>query len=309
MTGPMQIVVTGATGFIGTAIVPALRAAGHAVTVLSRDAGRARQALGDVTCVAADLQSPGAWTAALAGAGAVIHLAGEAIAGGRWDARRKQLLRDSRVETTRTLVEAITALPPASRPAALISASGADYYPFAPDDEFDDDEVTEADPPGDSFLARLCRDWEAEARAAEPLGVRVACMRTGIALGRGGPVAKLAAPFKLFVGGRVGSGRQWVSWIHRDDAAAVYATAATDDRYTGPINLVTGSVRNAELSAALGQALHRPSWLPVPGFALRAALGEMADHVLHGRRVVPARLRALGFTWRHPRLADALTQI
>ncbi len=306
------IVVTGATGFIGTALVPALRAAGHSVTVLSRDADRARRALGDVTALTADLQSAGSWTSALAGAAAIVHLAGESVSARRWDAREKQRLRDSRVETTRTLVEAIAALPAASRPRALIASSGIDYYPFAADGratEFDDDEVTEADPPGDSFLARLCRDWEAEARAAERLGVRVVCMRTGMVLGPGGALARLTTPFRLFAGGPIGSGRQWVSWIHRADAVRAYAAAVADDRYTGPINLVTDSVRNAEFARALGAALGRPSWLPVPAFALRAMLGEFADYVLHGRRAVPARLRALGFTWTYPTLGEALAGI
>jgi uncharacterized protein len=312
MTVAGPLVVTGATGFIGAALVPALRAAGHPVTVLSRDADRARRALGDVTAVTADLQTAGPWTSALAGAAAIIHLAGEPVAGRRWDARIKQRLRDSRVETTRTLVEAIAALPAASRPRALITSSGIDYYPFAPDTrdtEFDDDEVTEADPPGDSFLARLCRDWEAEARAAEAHGVRVACMRTGMVLGPGGALARLTTPFRLFAGGPIGSGRQWVSWIHRDDAVRAYAAAVADDRYTGPINLVTDSIRNADFARALGAALHRPSWLPVPVFALRVALGELADYALHGRRAVPTRLRALGFTWTHPTLAEALAGI
>jgi uncharacterized protein (TIGR01777 family) len=134
-------------------------------------------------------------------------------------------------------------------------------------------------------------------------------MRTGMVLGPGGALAKLTTPFRLFVGGPIGSGRQWVGWIHRDDAVRAYLAAVTDERYAGPINLVTDSVRNADFARALGTALGRPSWLPVPGFALRAALGELADHALHGRRVVPARLRALGFTWIHPTLAEALARI
>lgn len=302
----MKLVVTGATGFVGAALVAALRARGHAIIALSRDAARAHAALGDVTTVTADLQHPGPWTAALAEAAAIVHLAGEPIAARRWDAQHKQRLRDSRVESTRTLVEAIAALPAAARPRALISASGADYYPFAPDTEFDDDEVSERDASSDSFLGRLCRDWEAEARAAEGLGVRVVCMRTGLVLGPGGALAKLTTPFKLFVGGRIGSGRQWVSWIHRDDAIRAYATALEDERYAGPVNLVTASVRNVELARALGQALGRPSWLPVPGFALRATVGEFAEYLLYGRRVVPARLRELGFTWTLSTLEDAL---
>jgi uncharacterized protein (TIGR01777 family) len=306
MAEPRKIAVTGATGFIGSALVAALRAAGDAVVVLSRDADRARQQLGDVIAVTADLQRAGPWTSAIAGCAAVVHLAGEPIAGRRWDARQKQRLRDSRVEATRTLVEAIAALSAGSRPRVLISASGTDYYPFAPDTEFDDDEVTESAGPGDSFLARLCRDWEAEARAAEALGLRVASMRTGMVLGPGGALAKLTTPFRFFLGGPIGSGRQWVPWIHRGDAVRAFIAALSDDRHTGPINLVTDSVRNAELSQALGKALGRPSWLPVPGFALRGVLGELADYALHGRRVVPKRLRELGFVWTYPNLAEAL---
>jgi uncharacterized protein len=260
-----------------------------------------------IELVEAQLESPGAWCDALDGADAIAHLGGEPIAARRWDARQKQKIRDSRVESTRTIVEAIAGL--AHRPRALVTASGVDYYAFtASDTEFDDDEVTEADPPSDTFLGRLCRDWEAEARAAEEYGLRVACMRTGLVLDRdGGALARMRRPFELCAGGRIGSGRQWVSWIHRDDAVAAYATALADDRYRGPINLVTESTRNAELARQLGKALHRPSWLPVPAFALRAVVGgELAESLLHGRRVVPARLRALGFTWTHPTLADAL---
>jgi uncharacterized protein (TIGR01777 family) len=303
----MRVLITGGTGFLGTAMVAALRARGDALVVVSRDAQRAR-ALGDVAAVEADLQSPGPWTSALAGADAVIHLAGEPVAARRWTAQQKQMLRDSRVETTRVLVEAIGAAPADQRPRALITASGSDYYPFAPDNEFDDDEVTERDGPGDSFLARLCRDWEAEAHGAERHGVRVVCMRTAMVLGPGGALAKLVTPFKLFVGGRIGSGRQWVPWIHRDDAVRAYLAALDDERYTGPINLVTESVRNAELSRAIGKALHRPSWLPVPAAALRVAVGEFADYLLHGRRMVPARLRELGFTWTRPVLETAVAE-
>ncbi|HET7500714.1 MAG TPA: TIGR01777 family oxidoreductase [Kofleriaceae bacterium] len=302
----MKIAITGATGFVGVALVEALRARGDAITVLSRDPGHARAVLGEVTAVAADLAAAGPWTAALAGADAIVHLAGESLAARRWSARQKQRIRDSRVESTRTLVEACAALPAAQRPRALITASGVDFYPFAAEATFDDDEVTEADPPGDSFLARLCRDWEAEARAAERAGARVVCMRTGIVLGPGGALARMATPFRLFAGGRIGSGRQWVAWIHRDDVVRGYAAALSDERYAGPINLVTQSVRNAELASALGRALGRPSWLPVPEVALRAALGEFADYVLAGRRVVPRRLTELGFTWTRPTLDDAL---
>ena len=305
----MKTVVTGATGFVGTALIEALRARGDAITVLTRDAGRAKAKLGDyVTAVTADLETPGAWVSALSGADAIVHLAGESVGAKRWDAREKQVIRDSRVEATRTLVEQIATLPVEKRPRVLVCASGGDYYPFAMDtDDFDDDEVTESDPAGDSFLARVCRDWEKEAHGAEAHGLRVVCMRSGIVLGHGGgALDKLVTPFKLFVGGRIGSGRQWFSWIHRDDAVAAYVAATTDERYRGGVNLVAGSVRNAQLAAELGSLLHRPSWLPVPGFAVKLAAGEFAEYILKGRRIVPKKLRALGFPFRYPDLAEAL---
>jgi uncharacterized protein (TIGR01777 family) len=303
----MKIVITGATGFIGVPLVAHLRSRGDEVIALSRDVDRAKARLPDVKVVRAELETPGLWCDELSGADAIIHLAGESIGGKRWDARQKQLLRDSRVETTRTIVEAIAKAEP--RPRVLASASGADYYPFSLGlDDFDDDEVTESDPAGDSFLARLCKAWEHEALAAEALGVRVCLMRTGMVLGdRGGALARMTTPFKLFAGGRIGSGRQWMAWIHRDDAVAAYATALTDDRYRGPINLVTDSVRNVDFAKALGRPLHRPSWLPVPALAVRTAVGELSEYILNGRRVIPARLRELGFPWKHPDLAEALS--
>jgi uncharacterized protein (TIGR01777 family) len=302
----MKVVVTGATGFIGSELVPALCERGDSVVVLSRNGPHAKEHFGassskprDIEAVTADLEEPGAWTEALA-CDAIIHLAGESVAAKRWDAREKQILRDSRVETTRVIVEAIAKLP--QRPRVLVCASGADYYPF--DD--DEDEYTESAQPGDSFLARLCRDWEAEAREAEQYGVRVVCMRTGLVLGKGGGLEKMTTPFKFFVGGRIGSGKQWMPWMHIDDAVGAYVAAVHDDRYKGPINMVTDAVRNRDFARALGKAMHRPSWLPVPKFAGKAAAGELADYVLNGRRAVPAKLRALGFTWKQPELAEAL---
>jgi uncharacterized protein len=302
----MKVVVTGATGFMGSALVPALVRNGDEVLVLSRDGERAKAKLG-VPAVSANLEERGAWEQALAGAGALVHLAGESVAAKRLDARQKQLVRDSRVEVTRTIVEAIAAMPAADRPRALISASGTDYYPFAVEGPLDDDEVTEADPPSESFLGRVCRDWEKEARNAEPLGVRVALMRTGLVLGGGGgPLDKMTTPFKLFAGGKIGGGKQWVPWIHLDDAIAAYIVAIHDARYSGPINLVAGSVRNRELARAIGKALHRPAWLPVPGFALKLAVGELAEYLLNGRNVVPRRLDELGFAFAHRELAGAV---
>lgn len=302
----MKVVITGATGFIGSKIATRLVARGDTVVGLTRNVERAKAALPGVEFVRAELEQPGLWCDSLDGADAVINLAGEPIAGARWDARQKQLLRDSRVEATRTIVEALAKS--TARPRVLVSASGVDYYPFALGvDDFDSDEVTETDPAGDHFLARLCKSWESEALAAEKLGVRVCVLRTGLVLGHGGALPKMTTPFKRFVGGRLGSGRQWMSWIHIDDVVTAYITALTDARYAEPINLVAGSIRNGEFSTALGHAIHRPSWIPVPAIALRAALGEFAEVLLHGRRVVPKRLAELGFSYAYADLGRALT--
>ncbi len=305
---PGRVVITGATGLVGRPLVRALVADGHAVTALVRDAARARAAVGDgVELLAADLETPGPWCDTLAGAAAIVHLAGEPIAGKRWDARHKQRIRDSRVESTRVLVEHLAGVAAADRPGALITASGIDYYGFANRELDDDDPVPERAPPGDGFLSRLCEAWEDEASAAESLGLRVVRLRLGVVIGPGGALTKMTTPFKLFAGGRIGSGQQWFSWIHLDDAVAAFRAAVTDVRFTGPINLVApGTVRNRELARALGAALHRPSWLPVPGFALRAAVGELADYLLEGRRAVPAALEQLGFHFSHPDLAEAV---
>ena len=303
----MKVIVTGATGFLGKPLVAALRARGDSVTALVRDPARATTL--DAAIVQADLETPGPWQDALANHDAVVHLAGEPLAGKRWDARQKQIIRDSRVEATRTLVEGLAKLDRAARPRILVAASGADYYAYAPDrDDFDDDPVTEADPPSDSFLGRLCRDWEREAMAAPD--TRVVTMRTGVVLAKeGGALAKLVPAFKKFVGGRIGSGRQWFSWIHRDDAITAYLEALDDARYAGPINLVARSDRFADFAKALGKALHRPALFPLPSFALKAIVGEMAEALLHGRNVVPAKLTELGFVFTHPVLEAALAEL
>jgi uncharacterized protein (TIGR01777 family) len=316
----MNVVVTGATGFIGVPLVLDLVARGHHVVALVRDVEHARRrftrwrreppsAPVSIELVAADLESQGAWCDKLAGVDAIVHLAGEPVAGKKWDARQKQVIRDSRVESTRTIVEAIGRLEPARRPRALVTASGVDYYPFAYDQtDFDDDEVTEADAPGDTFLARVCRDWEHEALEAAKLGIRVACMRTGLVLGKGGGgLAELVRPFRFFVGGRIGTGRQWMSWIHLDDVVGAYVAAIEDERYRGPINLVTASIRNYDFARVLGQIMHRPAILPTPAFAVRIAAGkEFSESILQGRRVMPTRLRELGFAWQLPTLDRAL---
>jgi hypothetical protein len=309
----MKIGITGATGFIGQGLVRKLRERGDEVVAFSRDGERASKKLGGVRGVTADLETAGPWQAELAGLDALVHLAGESIGAKRWDARQKQVLRDSRVEATRVIVEGIAALPADQRPKALISASGADYYSFASGvGDFDDDEVTEKDPAGNHFLGRLCRDWEAQAFAAEAFGVRVTAMRTGIVLGAGGgALDKMATAFKYFVGGPIGSGRQWFSWIHVTDAVGAYLFALDTPTLQGPVNLVApGAVRQKQFAKALGRVMHRPSFMPVPGFALRAAVGaEFAEYLLEGRRVVPYALERAGFKFVHPTVDGALAAL
>jgi uncharacterized protein (TIGR01777 family) len=305
----MKIAVTGATGFVGVPLVTALRAAGHEIIALVRNRARASEKLPGVECVDAQLENQGPWCEVIGRVDAIAHLAGETIGGKRWDARQKQLIRDSRVESTRTIVEAIGALPEDKRPRTLVCASGTDFYPYAVGvGDFDDDPVTEDDPPADTFLGRLCRDWEKEANAARAFGVRVVSLRTGLVLGpHGGVLDRMKKPFQFFAGGRLGDGRQFMSWVSLDDAVGGYVASLTDARYEGPINLVTASTRNAELARALGHVLHKPSWVPVPTFAVKiAAGGELAESILNGRNVVPGKLRQLGFAWKQPTLEDAL---
>ncbi|HTM20615.1 MAG TPA: TIGR01777 family oxidoreductase [Kofleriaceae bacterium] len=314
----MRVLLTGATGFLGRPLVAALRARGHDVVVVSRDAAHARARLGaEVTVVEAETAyAGGEWQDRIAGSTAVINLAGAGLGDRRWNAQWKQICRDSRIETTRYLVEGIAALSPADRPAVLVSASGTDYYPFAEDLAetsvrlTEDDDVTEKARPGDSFLARLCREWEAEARAAEASGVRVVLMRTGLVLGRGAALARMTAPFRFLVGGRLGPGQQWVSWIHIADAVAGYLFALDRTTLHGPVNLVAPDpVRQRDLARAIGKAMHRPALLPTPAFAVKAAAGELAEYILHGRRAVPAALQAAGFTWQFPALDAALADL
>jgi uncharacterized protein (TIGR01777 family) len=302
----MRVLITGATGMIGVPLVKVLKDRGDQVIALSRDAARAKAKLGDVTCVTAELENPGPWCDELGNADAVIHLAGEAAGDKRWDAQQKQRIRDSRTESTRVIVEAIGKLPVDKRPKILLSASGVDYYPYAIIGLGDEEDVTEIDPPGEEFLARVCRDWEKEAFVAESLGLRVAAMRIGLVLGAGLAMRRLTKPFRWFVGGRIGSGEQWLSWIDVRDVVSLFVKALDDERYRGPINAVTESVRQREFAKLVGKAVHRPSFMPAPGFGVKIIAGEFAEVILNGRRVVPAKLKKLGFVFEHADLAASL---
>lgn len=302
----MRVVVTGATGTIGQAVVRELLSKDHSVVALSRDATNASDLLGDQVDARAWLDPTGEPPPmeALSGANAVVHLLGEPISQ-RWsdDARRR--IHDSRVLSTRLLVGTLRKLPDESRPEVLVSQSATGFY--GPRDEHPVDEHAA---PGDGWLAELVVAWEREAAAAAD-AVRVAITRTGVVLSpRGGALAKMLPFFRLGLGGPVAGGQQYVPWVHLDDVAGALIACAEQQALSGPVNVVApDAASNAKLSRALGRALHRPAVLPVPGLALRVLYGEMSQLVTAGQRVFPARLIEAGYRFRHPSLDAALDDV
>jgi len=296
----MRVTITGATGLIGSRLVAELRGRGDEITVLSRDAARARESL-SVQAHDWDLYSESAPAAALSGRDAVVHLAGENVAQ-RWSDAAKRSIRDSRVEGTRHLIEGLRACD--AKPRVLISSSAIGYYGAHGDEPID----VEA-PPGRDFLAEVCVAWEREAQVAAELGMRVVQVRTGIVLdARGGALKTMLPPFRAGVGGPVAGGRQFMSWIHRDDVVGMIVAALDGGDWSGAINATAPEpVSNRDFSKALGRALHRPAIAPVPGAALRLLYGDMAEMVTNGARVLPAKPLVLGYVFRHPELDGALS--
>lgn len=301
----MKIVLGGATGFIGRPLVASLLEAGHDVVVLTRDPGRAPLPAGARAVRWDGASVTPEWAGELRDAGAVVNLAGASLGDGRWTEARKRVLRSSRIDANDAIVSAIEAIEPPARPATFVSASGIDYY-----GDRGDEIVTEESEPGTSFLAQLCVDWEAAARRAEPLGVRVVLMRTAVVFGKGASaLERLVLPFKLFAGGPLGDGRQWFPWVHLADAIGLYRFAIESERVTGPLNVVAPDVRRQkDLAAEVGKALRRPSWIPAPAFALKAALGQQAELILHGRRAEPRKALALGYQFEYAQLPEALRE-
>lgn len=296
MTSGARIAIAGSSGLIGTALVGHWRARGVEVLRLVR--GAARQT-GEI---AWDPARGRLDERALGGVTAVVNLAGANIAAGRWTARRKHDLRASRIDSTRTLVDAIGRM--SQKPNVLINASAVGYY-----GDRGDEIVTETSAVGTGFLAEVCRDWEAEALRAERWGVRVVVARLGMVLARhGGALAKLRPLFRFGLGGRLGSGRQWMSWIALEDAVRAFDQAAADERFGGAFNFTApGLVTNRRFTAALAQAVRRPAIVPVPAVLLRFAFGEMAEAtLLASTRAEPARLAAAGFSFLRPDIAEAL---
>ncbi len=293
----MRVVVTGGTGFLGRALVAALAGRGDEAVVVTRDPSRAEL-------------PPGArgtgWdglATAVDGADAVVNLAGETIAQ-RWTAAAKARIVGSRAQAAERVGAALRAAK--SPPAVLVNASAVGFY-----GNRGDEELTEASPAGSGFLAETTLAWERAAREAVPDGVRLVLLRTGFVLGEdGGGLSKMLIPFRLGLGGPLGSGRQWVPWVHRDDLVALLLAALDDARFEGPVNATAPApVPMKELAAALGRVLRRPAFAPAPAFAIRAAMGEMAALVLDGQRALPEKALALGFSFRFPDLEPALRDL
>lgn len=297
----MRVVVAGGTGFIGRRLVNRLLSLGHHVTILSRSAPSMGRSVGPEKKLAWDGYDTSTWKGSIEQANAVVNLAGTNLGGGRWTANRKRSIIDSRVLVTKSLVDAMRLHE--RKPSVFVSASAVGYYGNVMDGDVD-----ESSPNGTDFLSEVCRRWEGEALKAADLGVRVVTPRTGLVLDTGGgALPRLMLPFRLFVGGPLGSGQQWVSWIHADDEVNALVHLMDNSALEGAVNLTAPEpVRMKEFSALLGRVLKRPSWAPVPAFVLKLILGEMSEMVLTGQRVVPKRLLESGFRFRYERLDDAL---
>jgi uncharacterized protein len=304
----MRVFVTGGTGLVGSRLVKGLRGRGDTPVVLTRRPEAAKQKFGDGEVVEGDPMKAGPWQDAVDGCDAVVNLAGENIFAKRWNAAFKQMLVDSRLETTRNVVAALKRKPTRAdgQPKVLVQASAIGYY-----GPHGDEELTEDTPPANDFMAALCYDWEKAARAVEEAGVRCAIIRIGIVLDKeGGALAELITPFKLFVGGPVAGGRQYMSWVHHEDLTGLLLLGLDNPEAKGPINgTAPNPVTNREFGKALGRALHRPSFMPAPGFGLRVLLGEVAQIVTTGQRVLPRRALGLGYAFTHPTIDEALKQI
>ena len=297
----MKFFITGGTGFVGTSLSKQLAQMGHEISILTRSAKPRSGSDPAVTFVQGDPNAPGPWMEMLTAHDVVINLAGASV-NLRWTEENKKIIRNSRVLTTQHIVEALAAAPN-RQTKLLLSTSAIGYF-----GDRGDAELTDTSPPGQDFLGQLAQEWEAAALKAQDLGVRVAITRFGVVLGRGGGfLEKLVPVFKTYLGGPVGSGRQWFSWIDQSDQIRAFLFVLDNPNLQGPINFTAPQpVRNAELAKALGQVLNRPSWVPTPAFMVKMVLGEFAQVVLGGQKVLPEKLLAAGFTFEYPTIEAAL---
>jgi uncharacterized protein (TIGR01777 family) len=305
----MRIIVTGGTGMIGRALTASLAADGHEVIILTRSPGQVRGMPANVRAAAWDGASADGWGELADGATAIVNLASENIGGerfipDRWTAERKRSIRQSRIDAGHAVVEAVKNA--AVKPQVVVQISGTDYY-----GNHDSGRFTESDPPGDSFLASVAVDWEASTTPVEDYGVRRPVLRSGAVLTtQGGMLTRVLFPYRFFVGGPLGSGRQWWSWIHLDDLVRAIRFAVEQPGAHGPINVVAPeNLQNRDFGKTVARVLGRPHYFPIPGLALRAALGEVATLVLDGRYVIPKRLQEMGFEFQFPTLEAALRDL
>ena len=298
----MNIFMTGGTGFVGTYLTKRLIAEGHKVTILTQPLGDAALKITGLTYLAGNPTIKGKWQESVKEHDVIINLAGASIFS-RWTPEQKKILRESRIETTRNLV---SALPDNAKNITFFSTSAVGYYGFHADEE-----LTENMPAGDDFLAKLAYDWEQEALNAQAKGTRVVITRFGIVLGKnGGALGQMIPLFKFFLGGPLGSGKQWFSWVHMHDLAEAFSFLLKHTEISGAVNLCSPQpVRNADLGKAIGKVLHRPSFVPAPGFMIKLILGEFGSVLLKGQRVIPRRLLDTGFKFRYPNIEEALRSI
>ncbi len=301
--GRLKVLMTGGTGFVGTRLTSRLIQDGHRVTVLTRSLKGVKGLSPGISYLKGDPTSKGRWQESIKDHDAVINLAGASIFS-KWTEENKKAIRESRVTTTRNIVEGMPSRP--ERPLILFSTSAVGYYGFHGDEELNEDS-----PPGTDFLARIAVEWEEEALKARDRGARVVITRFGIVMGeKGGALSQMIPLFKKYIGGPIGSGKQWFSWVHIKDLAEAFIFLLKSPEISGPVNVCSPNpVRNTDLAKALGKVLHRPSFIPAPAFMVKLVLGEFGSVILDGQRVIPRRLLDSGFVFQYPGIEKALQSI